>query len=89
MEITMRSYLFRVTLLPLIRRWRQPEKISSQQLQDMLTGQEPPVVLDVRNPDEFTGELGHIAGAILIPLPDLEKRLDELPSQRTQTIVTV
>ena len=84
----MRSYLFRVSLL-LIRRWRQPEKISSQQLQDMLTGQEPPVVLDVRNPDEFTGELGHIAGATLIPLPDLEKRLDELPSPGTQTIVTV
>jgi rhodanese-related sulfurtransferase len=29
----------------------------------------PPSIVDVRNPDEFTGPLGHIEGARNIPLP--------------------
>ncbi len=39
-----------------------------------------PVLLDVRNPDEFRG--GHIAGARLIPLYELPQRLNELPRDR-------
>ena len=35
-------------------------------------------VLDVRGSDEFTGALGHIPGAINIPLAELEGRLDDL-----------
>ncbi|MEX1171673.1 MAG: metalloregulator ArsR/SmtB family transcription factor [Chloroflexota bacterium] len=35
------------------------------------------VVVDLRPSDEF--EAGHIAGALSIPLPELEARLDELP----------
>lgn len=39
-----------------------------------------PFLLDVREPGEFTG--GHIAGAALIPLGDLERRIGELPRDR-------
>ena len=35
-------------------------------------------ILDVREPDEFTGPLGHIPGAILIPLGELAGRAGEL-----------
>lgn len=34
-------------------------------------------VLDVRNPDEYTA--GHVPGAVLIPLPELAARQDEIP----------
>lgn len=34
-------------------------------------------LLDVRNPDEY--EEKHLAGAVLIPLGQLEDRLDEVP----------
>lgn len=37
-------------------------------------------VLDVRQPDEFRS--GHIAGAKLIPLSELQRRIDELPTDR-------
>lgn len=37
-------------------------------------------LLDVRQPEEFRE--GHIAGARLIPLGDLEKRLKDLPGNR-------
>lgn len=39
-------------------------------------------ILDVREPDEFTGPLGHIKGAVLIPLGELAARLDELDKSR-------
>jgi len=44
-------------------------------------------VLDVREPAEFTGPLGHIQGAKLIPLGELQTRTDELA--RETPIVTV
>ena len=44
-------------------------------------------ILDVREPDEFKGPLGHIIGARLIPLGELAGRLGEL--QRDRPIVTV
>ena len=47
----------------------------------------PLQVLDVRELDEFTGPLGHIKGAVLIPLGELAARVDEL--QRDRPIVAV
>ena len=35
------------------------------------------VVLDVRTEEEFYGPLGHIEGAMLIPIDDLVDRLNE------------
>jgi len=46
-------------------------------------------VLDVRNPEEYTGELGHIAGSVLIPVAALAQRLGELESHRDREIITV
>ncbi|HEV2336937.1 MAG TPA: MBL fold metallo-hydrolase [Stellaceae bacterium] len=39
-------------------------------------------ILDVREPAEFTGPLGHIAGAVLIPLGELAERAGELSHER-------
>jgi len=39
-------------------------------------------ILDVREPDEFNGPLGHIADAILIPLGELAGRVGELSRDR-------
>ena len=36
----------------------------------------------MREPDEFTGPLGHIAGAMLIPLGELAERAGELAQDR-------
>jgi hypothetical protein len=84
------ALLAAVALLPsLIRRWRQPGKMSPPQLQTLLLQSEPPLVLDVRNPDEFVGERGHITGAVLCPLPALDTKLDELKAHRTRLIVVV
>ena len=39
-------------------------------------------ILDVREPAEFTGPLGHVAGAVLIPLGELAERTGELSRER-------
>jgi hypothetical protein len=84
------ALLAAVTLLPsLIRRWRHAEKMSPHQLQTLLSQGEAPLVLDVRNPDEFVGERGHIEEAVLCPSPEFDTKLNELKVHRTRSIVTV
>ncbi len=49
-----------------------------------------PLLIDVREPDEFSGELGHVAGARLIPLRELPDRADkELASFKDKDIVVI
>jgi glyoxylase-like metal-dependent hydrolase (beta-lactamase superfamily II)/rhodanese-related sulfurtransferase len=63
--------------------------ISVEELEARRRGSEPPFLLDVRQPDEYVGPLGHLPGAVLIPLPELARRLQELEPHRQRTIVTV
>ena len=82
----------------LLRRWWYVRKLPASQLQELMAlqegqeGREGPerlMILDVRSREEFTGELGHLDGAVLLPLPELGSRLDELIPHRMRTIVTV
>lgn len=43
--------------------------------------------VDVRADHEFRGPLGHISGSILIPLLDLDQRVEEIPRGRTLLLV--
>jgi rhodanese-related sulfurtransferase len=45
-----------------------------------------PLILDVRGPDEFDGPLGHIEGAVLIPLPELGARQHEVAEAGRQIV---
>lgn len=74
------------TSTPLEKTWKE---ISPFQLCKMLEGENPPYVLDVRDLGEFTGELGHIEGAHLMPVSDLDKRMNELAPCCSQTVVLV
>ena len=73
-----------------IQRWRRHAgKMSPQQLQLLLSQGQPPLVLDVRNPDEFVGEWGHITGAVLCPLPALATKMNDLAAHHTHAVVIV
>ena len=54
--------------------------ITAEELNEKLKFGKHPLVLDVRQPDEFRS--GHIAGAKLIPLNELQRKLSELPKGR-------
>ena len=47
------------------------------------------IVLDVRTEEEYFGPLGHIENAILIPIQELQSRLDELNQFKNETIYVV
>lgn len=44
-------------------------------------------LIDVRQPEEFTGDLGHIPGSQLIVLDTLADHLNEIPKDRTVVFV--
>jgi rhodanese-related sulfurtransferase len=54
--------------------------VNAAELSDRLKNGKRPVVIDVRQPDEY--RTGHIAGAKLIPLNQLNSRIKELPQNR-------
>lgn len=54
--------------------------ISPEEAQARLQAEQPPVIVDVRQPVETRG--GTVPGAVLIPLTEFSQRLDELPADR-------
>jgi glyoxylase-like metal-dependent hydrolase (beta-lactamase superfamily II)/rhodanese-related sulfurtransferase len=63
--------------------------ISPEQLADLISTKRPDLILDVRNPDEYTGELGHVAGSILIPLGELQRRIPEIAAYADKSVITI
>jgi len=55
-------------------------KLTATDVSEKLKFGKHPLIIDVRQPDEF--HQGHIAGAKLIPLGELRKRMKELPQGR-------
>lgn len=47
------------------------------------------IILDVRKPNELTGEHGQIDGVINIPVEDLEERIDELNKYKNNHIAVI
>jgi sulfur dioxygenase len=65
------------------------KQLLARELHTQLSAATPPVLLDVREPGEFTGELGHIAGSILIPLRHLPQRANELEKFKHRKVVAI
>jgi rhodanese-related sulfurtransferase len=63
--------------------------MEARALAQALAGQESPVVVDVREPDEFTGPLGHIKGAINAPLRGLTASPNQLASYKDKRIAVI
>ena len=62
----------------------RPEEVSA-----LRESRDSPLLVDVREPDEYRGELGHIPGSILIPLRELAGRAQELAGYKSAQIITV
>jgi rhodanese-related sulfurtransferase len=45
------------------------------------------VILDVRTPEEYKSETGHLANAILLPVRELEGRIDELQKYKNNVLL--
>jgi uncharacterized membrane protein YdjX (TVP38/TMEM64 family)/rhodanese-related sulfurtransferase len=80
-----------IALLPsLLRRFRDAVVwIEAGELQQRLDNKEDVTVIDVREPAEFTGALGHIPGARNLPVGELSNRVSELAGRERSSLVLV
>ena len=74
---------------PSLGELNQVHQLTPREVQSLLSASLPPVLVDVREPDEYNGELGHIAGSILVPLQDLPARAGELEGQKDKHIIAI
>lgn len=74
---------------PSLGELNQVRQLTPHQVQSLLGAFPAPVLLDVREPEEYTGELGHIAGSILIPLKDLPSRGGELEGYKDRHVIAI
>jgi glyoxylase-like metal-dependent hydrolase (beta-lactamase superfamily II)/rhodanese-related sulfurtransferase len=65
------------------------EEIEAKALASWMKSSSPPLLVDVREPEEFIGELGHIEGSLLVPLDALERRLPKLHGYVDRDVVTI
>jgi rhodanese-related sulfurtransferase len=74
----------------LLRRFRtrEPRWIEWDELQRRLATGDPVMLLDVRQPEEFSAPPGHLPGAVNVPLGELADRTLDL-ARRKQPIVVV
>jgi rhodanese-related sulfurtransferase len=80
-----------IAFLPrLFRRFRakEPQSIAADELRRRLTAGDPLMILDVRQPDEFSSPPGHLPGAVNVSLGELTDRTSDL-ARRDQPIVVV
>lgn len=54
--------------------------IDPAELRERQSSEDPPIVVDVRNPQEY--EQGHVPGSINVPTDELPDRLGEISSDR-------
>jgi hypothetical protein len=83
------ALLAAVAFLPgLVRRIRGQRFTDLSTLQGRLQNGEQVALIDVRSAEEFRGPLGHIAGAINIPVAELSGRIRDLTDLRQRPLVS-
>jgi rhodanese-related sulfurtransferase len=61
--------------------------VETDELSTLLNAASPPLVIDVRGPEEFTGPLGQIEAAQNIPLDQIASRTADLLSQQRPLVL--
>ena len=74
---------------PNLSQLNQVRQLDARELSERISAAEPPILIDVRDDDEYRGELGHIAGSRLVPLREFSERAAELTLLKDHQIVTI
>lgn len=77
------------TKFPDLTELNRVRQLMAEEVYALIASANPPLLLDVREPGEYRGELGHIHGSLLIPLRDLASRSSELEAHRGRPIVAI
>jgi rhodanese-related sulfurtransferase len=63
--------------------------VSPKETQGLAHQDSTVLLLDVRTPEEYNNDLGHVAATMLIPVQELEKRMNELEPYKGKTIIAI
>jgi glyoxylase-like metal-dependent hydrolase (beta-lactamase superfamily II)/rhodanese-related sulfurtransferase len=74
---------------PPLAQLHQVRQLEPREVLARIGSADPPLLIDVRQADEYSGELGHVRGTRLIPLRDLAKRAEELAGYRPRDVVCI
>jgi len=77
------------TKFPDLAELNRVRQLSAEEVRAMLDGADAPMLIDVREPGEYHGQLGHIPGSVLLPLRELAARVGELEPHRGRPVVAV
>jgi len=64
-------------------------ELTVAQVKEKMESDEDVFLLDVRTTDEYNGPAGNIEGTVLIPLHELEERLQELNDYKDYEIIVI
>ncbi|UCC55392.1 MAG: VTT domain-containing protein, partial [Gammaproteobacteria bacterium] len=79
-----------VAFLPrLIGTLRRGPMMETEEFRRRLDTERDLLVLDVRSPEEFVGEQGHIDGAVNIPVEELQQRMNEIGDYLERPVMIV
>ncbi len=68
---------------------RRGSMLAVDELKQRLDGDEDVLLLDVRTPEDYVGEQGHVHGSKLIPLEELVQRIAEIDDYLEKPVVTI
>jgi len=63
------------------------QSISADKAVNVIENEKDIIILDVRTEGEYKGELGHLKGAKLIPIGELDRRIGELAGYKNKKIL--
>jgi sulfur dioxygenase len=64
-------------------------EVSVEETMAILESDVERLFLDVRQPEEYEGPMGHLPGTLLIPLPELPGRIGEIGEYRDKLVVAI
>ncbi len=76
-------------MFPNLSALNEVRQLSPEEIKTLMASAHPPLLLDVRETQEYSDDLGHIAGSVLVPLRDLPRRAEEFAAHKTTDIVVV
>jgi glyoxylase-like metal-dependent hydrolase (beta-lactamase superfamily II)/rhodanese-related sulfurtransferase len=74
---------------PTLAELNRVRQLTPKEVRILLGDSLPPLILDVREAEEYRGDLGHVSGSLLIPLKDLPARAPELEKYKEKHIIAV
>ncbi len=74
---------------PSVTELNQILQLTPETVKQLVSSERASLILDVREEDEYIGELGHIKGSKFIPLQNLVARSQEIEDYKNRRIITV